>query len=56
MSADLPPRVLLVTGPASGGLKRHVETLADRLPGLGYQVASAAPPGVFTGIEAGFRL
>jgi glycosyltransferase involved in cell wall biosynthesis len=56
MSADLPPRVLLVTGPASGGLKRHVETLADRLPGLGYQVASAAPVGVFTGIEAGFRL
>jgi glycosyltransferase involved in cell wall biosynthesis len=42
-----PKRILLVSGPASGGLKRHVETLAARLPQFGYQVAGAAPEGVF---------
>ncbi|MGV3720138.1 MAG: glycosyltransferase family 4 protein [Actinomycetota bacterium] len=47
----MPPlqkRILLVSGPASGGLKRHVETLAARLPQWGYHVAGAAPKGVFS--------
>jgi glycosyltransferase involved in cell wall biosynthesis len=50
-----PPRVLLVTGPASGGLKRHVDTLAERLPERGYEVAAASPDGVFPRGTTTFR-
>lgn len=41
----IPPhrKVLLVSGPAAGGLRRHVDLLAERLPPLGYEVAVAAP-------------
>jgi glycosyltransferase involved in cell wall biosynthesis len=39
-------RVLMVSGPATGGLRRHIDQLAERLPALGYQVAVAAPEAV----------
>ena len=35
--------MLLVSGPAAGGLRRHVDLLAARLPAFGYEVAVAAP-------------
>jgi len=49
-------RILLVTGPASGGLKRHVGTLAAELPRLGFEVAAAAPKGVFSSAVTSFPL
>lgn len=49
-------RILLVSGPAAGGLKRHVETLASRLPARGFEVAGAAPPGVFVEAVCRFPL
>src|SRR5687768_15693570 len=36
-------RVLLVCGPAAGGMRRHVESLAERLPFQGFEVAVATP-------------
>lgn len=39
-------RILLVCGPAAGGLLRHVETLLQELPRRGWEVALAAPEGV----------
>ena len=39
-------RILLVCGPAAGGLLRHVETLLQELPRRGWEVALAAPDGV----------
>jgi glycosyltransferase involved in cell wall biosynthesis len=39
-------RVLLVCGPAAGGMRRHLEALAAGLPARGYQVAVAAPAAV----------
>jgi glycosyltransferase involved in cell wall biosynthesis len=55
-------RVLLVCGPAVGGMRRHVESLAVRLPGRGFEVAVAAPaamelgsPTARFGIELGDR-
>lgn len=38
-----PRRVLLVSGPASGGIRRHLDTLAAGLQGEGMRVALAAP-------------
>lgn len=35
--------MLLVCGPAVGGMRRHVESLAAGLPGRGFEVAVAAP-------------
>lgn len=43
VSSERPVRVLMVTGPAAGGLKRHVERLAVGLPAFGVAVAAAAP-------------
>lgn len=42
-SPERPIRVLLVSGPAAGGLKRHIERLVMRLPVLGVEVAAATP-------------
>jgi L-malate glycosyltransferase len=42
-------RVLLVCGPAVGGMRRHVETLAAALPERGFEVAVAAPAGMEIG-------
>jgi L-malate glycosyltransferase len=39
-------RILLVSGPAAGGMRRHLEALAERLPGWGSQVALAAPKAI----------
>ena len=49
-------RVLLVTGPAAGGLKRHVGTLAEHLPRRGLEVAAVAPKGVFPASAVTFPL
>jgi glycosyltransferase involved in cell wall biosynthesis len=38
------PRLLLVSQPIDGGVFRHVRDLAEGLPGLGFDVALAAPP------------
>lgn len=40
-------RVLLVLGRSSGGIRRHVATLRDGLRDRGWDVAVAAPAGVF---------
>src|SRR6266511_2129664 len=39
-------RVLLVCGPAQGGMRRHLEALAGGLPGHGISVAVSAPESV----------
>src|SRR5438128_659099 len=39
-------RVLLVCGPAAGGMRRHLEALATRLPPRGFSTAVVAPPTV----------
>src|SRR2546425_9296228 len=36
-------RVLLLSGPAVGGMRRHVESLAAGLPERGFEAAVAAP-------------
>lgn len=36
-------RVMLVSGPAAGGIRRHLEALASGLPARGFEVAVAAP-------------
>jgi glycosyltransferase involved in cell wall biosynthesis len=43
MSTLQTPRVLLISGPAVGGMRRHVESLAVGLPEKGFEVAVAAP-------------
>jgi glycosyltransferase involved in cell wall biosynthesis len=40
------PRVLLVCGPATGGMRRHVADLAREMPTHGWEVAVAAPDSV----------
>lgn len=44
-------RILFVVRPAAGGIRRHVSTLAARLPEHGFDVSVAAPPDV--SLEAG---
>lgn len=39
-------RLLLVSGPTTGGIKRHLRSLADGLEPAGFRVALAAPPDV----------
>jgi glycosyltransferase involved in cell wall biosynthesis len=41
--ADEPLRLLLVVGETTGGIGRHAQVLAERLPGLGIEVAVAGP-------------
>jgi glycosyltransferase involved in cell wall biosynthesis len=53
-SPDRPIRVLLVAGPAAGGLKRHVERLAACLPTRGVELAVAAPAGSAYGAVPAF--
>ena len=55
-------RILLVCGPAVGGMRRHVESLAAGLPGRGFEIAVAAPaamelglPNARFGLELGDR-
>src|SRR5437016_2464719 len=42
-------RVLLVCGPAVGGIRRHLDSLAAGLPPHGFRVAAAVPPMVDLG-------
>lgn len=44
-------RVLLVLGPSTGGIRRHVAALADGLERQGWEVAVAGPPGVMDGLR-----
>ncbi len=41
-----PARVLLVSGPVAGGIRRHLESLAAGLPSRGFMPALAAPAAV----------
>jgi len=43
-------RALLVLGPSSGGIRRHVAVLRDGLREVGWEVAVAGPPGVLDGL------
>jgi len=43
-------RALLVLGPSSGGIRRHVAVLRDGLRDLGWEVEVAGPPGVLDGL------
>lgn len=43
-------RILLVLGPSSGGIRRHVATLRDGLRARGHAVTTAGPKGVLDGI------
>jgi len=43
-------RALLVLGPSSGGIRRHVAVLRDGLRDLGWDVAVAGPAGVLDGL------
>lgn len=43
-------RVLLVSGPVAGGIRRHLESLARGLPPLGWEPALAAPASVPLGV------
>lgn len=47
----MPERALLVLGPSSGGIRRHVAVLRDGLRDLGWEVAVAGPAGVMDGLE-----
>jgi glycosyltransferase involved in cell wall biosynthesis len=50
-------RVLQVSGPAAGGMRRHVIGLTEGLPAYGWEVATAAPEGVRTSAAGvGFQL
>jgi glycosyltransferase involved in cell wall biosynthesis len=58
-----PARVLLVSGPASGGIRRHLEELAEYLPAYQFEPALAAPASLPLravlprfGVEIGDRL
>src|SRR5437660_819178 len=42
-------RVLLLSGPAVGGMRRHVESLAAGLPERGFEAAVAAPAAMAVG-------
>lgn len=43
-------RALLVLGPSSGGIRRHVATLRDGLRRRGWEVETAGPAGVLDGL------
>ncbi len=45
--------VLEVLGPSSGGIRRHVATLARHLPDAGWQADVVAPPEVMSGLNCG---
>jgi len=45
--------VLHVLGPSTGGIRRHVATLADGLEDRGWTTSVAGPPGVMDGLRAG---
>lgn len=45
-----PRRVLLVLGPSSGGIRRHVAILRDGLAERGWEPMTAAPAGVLDGL------
>jgi glycosyltransferase involved in cell wall biosynthesis len=47
---EKPQRVLLISGPAVGGMRRHVESLAAGLPEKGFEVALAAPTAMEMGL------
>lgn len=49
MSAPTP--VLQLLGPSTGGIRRHVAHLADRLEARGWSVSVAAPPGALEGLR-----
>jgi glycosyltransferase involved in cell wall biosynthesis len=42
----IPTRVLLVTGPCAGGIRRYLLDLVARLPSRGWEPLVAAPPGI----------
>ena len=44
------PRVLLLLGPSTGGIRRHVAYLAERLSAAGWGVEVAGPHGVMDGV------
>jgi glycosyltransferase involved in cell wall biosynthesis len=46
----MPERVLQLLGPSTGGIRRHVGFLAERLPDYGWAVTVAGPPGVMEGV------
>lgn len=46
-------RVLEILGPSSGGIRRHVATLASHLPDHGWEVSIAGPPDVVDGLDVG---
>jgi glycosyltransferase involved in cell wall biosynthesis len=43
-------RVLQLLGPSTGGIRRHVAHLAERLGERGWDVTTAGPPGVLDGL------
>src|SRR5687767_3120966 len=43
-------RVLQLLGPSTGGIRRHVGFLAERLPAVGWDVTVAGPAGVMDGV------